>query len=44
MYKVFDSEGNYMDQFPSWLLAKGYKDIKGNSGWKIVPSTIKTRR
>lgn len=35
MYKVFDSEGNFMRRFPSYQAAVTYKLAYGNKYWSI---------
>ena len=35
MYKVFDSEGNFMRKFPSYQAAVIYKTAYGNKYWTI---------
>lgn len=35
MYKVYDSEGNFMRKFPSYKAAITYKIAYGNKGWAI---------
>ena len=35
MYKVFDSEGNFMRRFPSYQAAVIYKTAYGNKYWTI---------
>lgn len=35
MYKVYDSEGNFMRKFPSYQAAATYKLAYGNYKWYI---------
>ena len=35
MYYVYDSEGNFVDKFPSIQVASWYKATYGNSKWFI---------
>lgn len=35
MYKVYDSEGNFMRKFPSYQAAVTYKLAYGNKYWTI---------
>ena len=35
MYKVYDSQGNFMDKFPTYAQASNYKAAYGNYNWTI---------
>ena len=35
MYKVYDSQGNFMDKFPTYAQANNYKYAYVNSKWTI---------
>lgn len=35
MYKVYDSQGNFMNKFPTYPQANNYKCACGNSKWTI---------
>lgn len=35
MYKVYDSEGNFLRRFPSYKQAYNYKSAYGNIKWTI---------
>ena len=35
MYKVYDSYGNLMKRFPTYIQASNYKFAYGNSNWTI---------
>ena len=35
MYRVYDSQGNFMRSFPTYKQASTYKFAYGNYGWSI---------
>ena len=42
MYKLYDSEGGYIDSFPSWKQADNFRFVKGNNlNWRIKNENYK---